>query len=133
MSPTKLSSSLLIFLVSMVTIGYALDCSNIHYKESEGVLNYLANVTFTVPYTTSGWRFYFQFDRNFTGIGVWDGFIQTNGDAGSAIMTNKTSNGELTRGDEFSFRFRINWSEVTPAKNPPVLERFGVGDVELCL
>lgn len=75
MSPTKLSSSLLIFLVSMVTIGYALDCSNIHYKESEGVLNYLANVTFTVPYTTSGWRFYFQFDRNFTGIGVSTFFV----------------------------------------------------------
>lgn len=152
---TKTALSLLL-LTSIVTLSTTLDCSSLYYKETEGVLNYLANVTLTVPYTTNnGWNFYFLFSRNFTGIGVsnnlllfwlwwhvlkwimpfyqvWAGTIETNGPEGTAAMRNNSVNGVLPAGSLFSFRFRINWSEQTPSTNPPVLQSFKFGDLEMC-
>ncbi len=48
-------------------------------------------------------------------------------------MTNRNeSDARLTIGESKTFRFRINWSEQTPATNPPILESLKFGDVELC-
>jgi hypothetical protein len=49
-----------------------LDCSSIIVKESEGVLNWLGNVTFIVPTSTTvdGWSMTITFDQKFTGLGV---------------------------------------------------------------
>jgi len=48
------------------------DCSSIIVKENEGVLNWLGNVTFIVPVSTTpeGWTMTLTFDQIYTGLGV---------------------------------------------------------------
>lgn len=50
----------------------AVPCSSIVVKEQEGLLSYLARITFTVPVSTTeeGWSAILKFDNGFTGVGV---------------------------------------------------------------
>jgi hypothetical protein len=67
-----IASILILSSFSFLPTLEAFDCSSIYYKESEGVLNWLGNVTITVPVDTTGreWTITLIFDQIYTGIGV---------------------------------------------------------------
>jgi len=108
----------------------AFDCTNVITKESEGVLNWLGNITFIVPTPTGpdGWKMNIVFDQPFTGIGVWDVWVESHGDDKWAAFTSR-DNHTLTAGEPYSFRFRINY----PDRNiKPEATSLKFIDIELC-
>ena len=64
---------LIVSLLLVLTIGssHSHNCNPLIVKESEGLLNYLANVTFTIPMAVDGdWTLDMETDVPFTFIGV---------------------------------------------------------------
>ncbi|CAL8127383.1 unnamed protein product [Orchesella dallaii] len=122
--------SIFVFVTAVVAISVALDCSNVIEKESEGVRNWLGNITFIAPVpTVTGWTLTLFFDRNFTGVGVWDGFVSYDGAEGWAEIVNRNeTDARIEAGEKKSLRFRVNYPTLPPAE---VLSlRFQ--DIELC-
>jgi hypothetical protein len=61
----------LLTLTMLVRGGWGHNCSNAVTIESQGLLNYLANVSFLAPHNLSGeWRMDFTTDVEYTFLGV---------------------------------------------------------------
>jgi len=71
MSPSHLFFATAFLIVLTVQSTSSHNCNSIVVKESEGLLNYLANVTFTIPSAVDGdWVLDMDTDVPFTFIGV---------------------------------------------------------------
>ncbi|ODN02934.1 hypothetical protein Ocin01_03765 [Orchesella cincta] len=127
--------ALFIFITAVVAISFALDCSDVIRKEQEGVLSWLGNITFNAPVSTgpSGWTLTLFFDRNFTGVGVWDGFVSFNRDERWAEITNRNStDAVIEAGEKKSLRFRVNFDGERPNPDVPEVISLRFQDIELC-
>ncbi|OXA60012.1 uncharacterized protein LOC110844592 [Folsomia candida] len=119
-----------LILVLIVGDAWGHNCSNVVEIESQGLLNYLANVSFIAPHNFSGeWVMDMATDVEFTFLGGWSIWISNNPTQGKALFRSRKDDVEIKKGDLVTFRFRISWFKGEP--QPEVISLVWDG-VEIC-
>jgi len=126
----KISNFSIILLFFFASPSFCTNCTNVLTVESEGLLNYLANVTFAAPHNLTGeWVMDMETDVQYTFLGGWGIWIRNDPSKGKAQFRSKRDDLEIVKGDIVSFRFRISWFTGEP--KPEVISLIWDG-VQLC-
>ncbi|CAG7814993.1 unnamed protein product [Allacma fusca] len=124
---------LILFGVSIFSTVTSFDCSSLVEEINSGQLNWLADCNIVVPVSTTkeGWTLALTFDQVFTGVGTWELWVNFNGTARIATLSDREpyGNTELDAGQLFHFRFRVNYGRDIP--KPQVISMNFQG-IELC-